>query len=159
MADTIVMVAPILGAQVDPFWPTGVRPSTWRDGDAPFVHALLVSAYQDGGGTVAPYRKWAPWFTGDAEFDPTTCFIARHTDGALTGVCLCWSSGFVKDLCVAPAARRRGVGEALMRTAFMTFAERGRTELRLKVEADNAKAIPLYERLGFRPVVDYQVVH
>jgi len=132
-----------------PRWPAGIRPATWRAGDAPAVHAVLVAAYRDGGGAVGSFAEWAPWFTGDAEFDPETCFLARQNDGAVAGVCLCWSSGFVKDLCVAPDARRQGLGESLMRTALEVFRARGHDEVRLKVEASNANAIRLYERLGF----------
>jgi ribosomal protein S18 acetylase RimI-like enzyme len=135
-----------------PRWPAGFRPTTWRAGDAPAVHAVLVDAYREGGGAVGSFSEWAPWFTGDAEFDPATCFLARREDGSVAGVCLCWSSGFVKDLCVAPGVRRLGLGEALMRTALDAFHARGHDEVRLKVEATNAAAIRLYERLGFAVV-------
>jgi ribosomal protein S18 acetylase RimI-like enzyme len=116
------------------------------------VHALLTESYRDGGGSVLPYDQWLSWFTTDDEFDSSTCFLARGAGGRLIGACLCWSSGFVKDLCVAPDARGRDLGTALIGHAAGVFARRGRSELRLRVEAGNAGAVRLYERLGFRRI-------
>ena len=53
---------------------------------------------------------------------------------------------------MAPDARGRGLGTALIGHAADVFARRGHRELRLKVEAGNAGALRLYERLGFRRV-------
>jgi ribosomal protein S18 acetylase RimI-like enzyme len=153
-ADWILMSAPVARRAPAPVWPDGVTCATWRDTDATDVHAVMAAAYRDGGGTVAPLAEWAPAFMGDAEFDAATCFIARRVDTAIVGVCLCWSSAFVKDLCVHPSARRQGLGQALMRTALRTFADRGHTEVSLKVEADNTRAIRLYEALGFRRTME-----
>jgi ribosomal protein S18 acetylase RimI-like enzyme len=123
---------------------------TWRDGDAPSVHALLVAAFAGGREKIAPYGEWHGWFTGDASFEPATCFLA-FGEGQLAGVALCWREGFVKDLAVAPAWRRRGLGEALLRHAFRVFAQRGLSEVSLKVDADNPTgAVRLYERVGMR---------
>jgi ribosomal protein S18 acetylase RimI-like enzyme len=149
MSGAVEMSAPLPAIPSGP-WPGGTILATWRDADAPDVHALLVEAYRDGGGSALPYDRWLTWFTTDDEFDATTCFLARDGAGRLAGVCLCWSSGFVKDVCVAPHARRRGLGSALIGHAAHIFARRGLRDLRLKVEPRNAEAIRLYERLGFR---------
>ncbi|MFN8188650.1 MAG: GNAT family N-acetyltransferase [Gaiellales bacterium] len=133
-----------------PRWPAGISVRTWRDGDAPAVHALLVGAFAGGREQVPPYGAWHAWFTGDASFEPATCFLAF--DGReLAGVALCWREGFVKDLAVAPIWRRQGLGEALLRHAFDVFAQRGLDEVSLKVAADNPTgAVRLYERVGMR---------
>ncbi len=149
MSGAVEMSAPIASIPSGP-WPGGTRLGTWSDAEAPEVHALLTESYRDGGGSVLPYDRWVSWFTTDDEFDPTACFLARDAGGRLIGACLCWSSGFVKDLCVVPDARGRGLGTALIGHAADVFARRGRHDLRLKVEAGNAGAIRLYERLGFR---------
>lgn len=52
---------------------------------------------------------------------------------------------------VAPTARGRGVGEALVRAAVEVARERGRRRVMLDVGDHNTPAIRLYERLGFRP--------
>jgi ribosomal protein S18 acetylase RimI-like enzyme len=136
-----------------PLWPEGFDVHDWRDADALEVHALLVDAYRHGGGEVADYEVWRPWFTGDPEFDAAACRLARSDEGELAGVLLCWSSAFIKDLGVAERFRRRGLGEALVREALCLFHARKAAAVELKVQADNpSRAWALYERLGFRVV-------
>ena len=53
-------------------------------------------------------------------------------------------------LAVDPQARVPGVGEALVRTLAERYHARGRSCLDLSVMHDNASAIALYEKLGFR---------
>ncbi len=48
--------------------------------------------------------------------------------------------------------RRHGLGEALLRLVFRTFERRGVGSVDLKVQAENAPAIRLYERVGMRTV-------
>nr|WP_238985758.1 N-acetylglutaminylglutamine synthetase [Kineococcus radiotolerans] len=54
-------------------------------------------------------------------------------------------------LAADPQAAPRGVGEALVRTLAERYVARGRAVLDLSVLHDNAGAIALYRRLGFRP--------
>lgn len=62
-------------------------------------------------------------------------------------------SAFIKDLVVHPSARRLGLGEALLRQAFLAFAARGADAVDLKVEIDNPTgARRLYERAGMKEV-------
>ncbi|MFN8587218.1 MAG: GNAT family N-acetyltransferase [Candidatus Eisenbacteria bacterium] len=53
---------------------------------------------------------------------------------------------------VTPPARRRGLGEDLMRAALERATAGGAREAWLEVLTTNVRAIPLYERLGFRHV-------
>jgi GNAT-family acetyltransferase (TIGR03103 family) len=55
-------------------------------------------------------------------------------------------------LAVDPAASLPGIGEALTRALAEHFRSRGRAYLDLSVAHDNAAAISLYEKLGFRRV-------
>jgi ribosomal protein S18 acetylase RimI-like enzyme len=136
-----------------PAWPRGVLASQWQDAAAPVVHELLCSAYRPGGGEVdQDCTRWVKTFTADAEFDPSACFLA-WSGRELAGVALCWSSAFVKDVCVSESHRRRGLGEALVRAAMVLFATRGAAALGLKVHADNPSGAPrLYRRCGFEVV-------
>jgi ribosomal protein S18 acetylase RimI-like enzyme/uncharacterized damage-inducible protein DinB len=147
------MRRPLDVPSADPVWPPGVRVRPWRDDDAPRVHALLVEGYRHGGGEVAPFAEWRNAFVGDAEFDADACLVAESgdaPDGPLAGVALCWSSGFVKDLVVAEAWRRRGLGEALVLAVLARYRARGAAAIELKVQADNPSgAERLYRRLGF----------
>ncbi|HEU4569946.1 MAG TPA: ribosomal protein S18-alanine N-acetyltransferase [Gemmatimonadales bacterium] len=58
----------------------------------------------------------------------------------------------VLNVAVAPAARRGGVGRALLTAALAWFAGRGAGETFLEVRASNQAAIALYEGAGFRAV-------
>lgn len=59
------------------------------------------------------------------------------------------------EVACAPASRRRGHGRRLVLSALKWAKVRGATIAWLQVEADNAAAIGLYERLGFREVYRY----
>ena len=147
------MRAPLEHEAEEPRWPPGFALRTWADEHAPAVHALLVDAYRGGGGSVPPYEEWLPSFTGDAEFDPSACLLLFAPDARLAGAALCWSSSYVKDIAVAEAFRRRGLGEALLRAVLALFRARGASAVELKVQSDNPSgAVELYRRLGFETV-------
>jgi ribosomal-protein-alanine acetyltransferase len=55
------------------------------------------------------------------------------------------------SVAVAPDARGAGVGVALLTAAERAAGARGCASLRLEVREDNAPAIALYRRYGFRP--------
>jgi len=59
------------------------------------------------------------------------------------------------SIAVDPRIGRRGVGRALMAACERYAAAHGRQSLRLEVRGDNAAAIALYERLGFRQFGQY----
>lgn len=64
-----------------------------------------------------------------------------HRNGALLGI------GWIEDgILLAVAAVKKGAGETVLRT-LATLTEDG--QLRLEVASTNARAIRLYERLGF----------
>ena len=58
--------------------------------------------------------------------------------------------GFVHDIYVDPAARRRGVGEKLIRAAIEWLEAKGSPRVMLWSAAPNLEAQRLFERLGFR---------
>ncbi|HEY7119910.1 MAG TPA: GNAT family N-acetyltransferase [Tepidisphaeraceae bacterium] len=61
-------------------------------------------------------------------------------------------SGRAYSLAVDPAERGRGIGERLMREMVEQLRLRGVRRVYLEVEAANAAAVHLYERLGFRGI-------
>jgi len=61
--------------------------------------------------------------------------------------------GFIHDVYVAPAARRTGVGRALVEAAVARFRARGVHQVRLDTAAGNETARELFSSLGFRPTV------
>lgn len=131
-----------------PDWPGDISLAPFTDGIAPALHALMADGYAPGEGEVPGFDDWWPALRHDSEFDPQLVFIARAGDGSFAGVCQCWTSAFVKDLVVTSAHRRRGIGAALMLTAFAAFRDRGAPHVDLKVRRGNARAIALYRSLG-----------
>ncbi len=145
-----------LGGEVEPpHWPSGVSVQTLSAKPDPKLlqaaHAVLMPGYWEGGGGAPIFRKWWKALRKDKEFDPSLVFIASDCDG-VAGLAQCWTSAFVKDLAVAPRLRRKGLGRALMLAAFEAFSGRGAAHVDLKVRADNAPAVALYESLGMRTI-------
>jgi len=60
------------------------------------------------------------------------------------------------SLATRPESRGLGVGAALLQAAMATARRRGCRVLRLEVRTDNAAAIRLYERAGFRRIGAYR---
>jgi ribosomal-protein-alanine N-acetyltransferase len=65
------------------------------------------------------------------------------------------SSARLYSLATQPEARSQGVGAALLEAAAAAARRRGSHALRLEVRIDNAAAISLYERHGFRRIGRY----
>lgn len=55
----------------------------------------------------------------------------------------------ILNVAVLPAARRRGIAEALMTALESRLSERGAERITLEVRASNAPAIALYRKLGY----------
>jgi GNAT superfamily N-acetyltransferase len=89
---------------------------------------------------------------GDAEF-----LLAPH-NGEPVGVCQTrfrwsvWKSAedcWLEDLYVREAARRMGLGRALVNAAIELARARGCRRIELDVNEDNAAALALYQSCGF----------
>ena len=72
-------------------------------------------------------------------------FSIVHLEGEGQG-----AVGYVVTLDVAPAARRQGIAEILMRSGEAAAAKAGAKEMALHVFSANAGAVRLYERLGYQ---------
>lgn len=60
--------------------------------------------------------------------------------------------GRLSSIVVAPREAGSGLGRALAEAAEVELRARGCNRLRLEVRADNARAIDLYERAGYRRI-------
>lgn len=65
--------------------------------------------------------------------------------------------GWVHILAVAPDRQNRGLGTAMLRSAFAAFAEAGLREVRLGVASYNPRALHVYERMGMTERFRYDV--
>lgn len=64
----------------------------------------------------------------------------------------CFEDADILNVCVSPAARRRGIAEALMQELEVQLVPKGVEKITLEVRASNEPAIRLYEKLGYAQV-------
>lgn len=132
--------------------PHGIRIRPRADADDPAIHAAAEEAFRNHWGfRPEPYEEWLDEWRSSGSYDPTLWLVATAGDeivGAMLAN-LTEGRGWIGDLAVRDAWRRRGIGEALLRAAFALFAERGVTTVMLNVDRDNTTgATRLYERAG-----------
>jgi len=152
--EVVEMEIPLDGTLQKPNLPAGVTLRTYNVADAHAVRELLDEAYLAWDDAYVPmtHEDWLAFMTEHDSFDPECWFLAER-DGELVGLCLNWKEGWVKDIAVSPAARGKGLGEALLRHSFARLRERGVGRFGLKVDARNPTgAVRLYERVGMRVV-------
>lgn len=144
-----------------PAWPpgTGVRDFE-LERDARTAHEVVETAFLDVGDDrpTKTYDEWAAAMLDPARVDPTLYLVAVEGE-RVVGVCLSQllgDLGFVRQLAVPRAERRRGLGLALLHESFRRHAARGLPATILGVDAVNATgATALYERAGMRVVERY----
>ncbi|HYX70014.1 MAG TPA: GNAT family N-acetyltransferase [Terriglobales bacterium] len=93
-------------------------------------------------------------FPGCGVFDGEASFVAWHKPSrALVGLILCSrvkdDVGHVTQVCVLPEHRGRGLGEMLIAATARDLRRRRFDSLSLTVTEANARAVALYQRLGF----------
>jgi ribosomal protein S18 acetylase RimI-like enzyme len=120
------------------------------------VHAVLDEAFAEHWGhRREPLHRWAEEQTGSPSYDPTLWLLATEAGepvGALTAS-VAGDRGWVDQVGVLAPWRGRGIGVALLRRSFATFARRGLRHVLLSVDAENPTgATRLYERVGMRVV-------
>lgn len=116
------------------------------------VHSAHQESFADHWGFVKrDFDAWAGHRFHESAFDPDLWFVAEgggDVVGVLQGVDdegVAW----VGMLGVRPAWRKRGIGEALLRHAFIEFRRRGYGRVGLSVDSTNETgATALYERVG-----------
>jgi ribosomal protein S18 acetylase RimI-like enzyme len=97
-----------------------------------------------------PLPPLAVWTSA---FVPYTRVALSVSGGQILGYCYTQEyddTGYVRHLVVAPDARRRGVGRALMQATAQHLRAAGKTGWRLNVGSRNPAAVALYEGLGLR---------
>jgi mycothiol synthase len=124
--------------------------------DAEAVHALVQEAFSQLEGNVTqPLDAWRAVKIAKQGWDPALWLLSEDTEG-LTGAVLCerWEGGvgYVDSLAVAPRARRRGLGRALLLHAFAALRDDGLEVAELSLQGDNAGAARLYEAVGMRSI-------
>jgi mycothiol synthase len=146
-----------LNATVDPGpAPDGIEIASVRPPeDLRAVHAVLLEAFaHDPIDRISTFDQFVEDETGP-DFDASLWLLARDGDeplGTLTAS-VGEHRGWVDYLGVVPAGRGRGIGAALLRHSFASFADRGLERALVSVHAENPTgATALYERVGMRVV-------
>lgn len=147
------MERPLQGLAAAPPSPDGIeiRSAVVPD-DLPELHDVMETAFSDHFGFVPmDFERWRTAWLGYPGADPRLFLLAW--DGSdLAGAAMSSEAGpvgWVGDVSVLKAWRRRGIGEALMYATFAALAEQGFAEARLNVDAENESgAVRLYERVG-----------
>jgi mycothiol synthase len=140
--------------------PGEFRLDTYRDVDAEPLRAALNEAFAaDPFWHEVSGTNFREFYLGARGFDPRLWLLAR-AGGELGGFALNYpvhgtdtELGWVGTLGVRAAWRRRGLGEALLRSSFGVLHERGLRRVGFGVDAENATgALRLYEKVGMRRV-------
>jgi mycothiol synthase len=147
--------------------PDGIAIRTFESRlDEARVHAVITEAFADHWGeSQQSFEQWRHQeIEGEGSgFDPSLWFLA--TDGEeVVGIACCEASSprsedtaHVGDLAVRAPWRRRGVGLALLHTAFREFYRRGIPRTDLGVDAENPTgATQLYERAGMHVALSWE---
>lgn len=106
---------------------------------------------------VARYERWLP----QRATDPRSVFLVAEAGGPLAGFLVgtveqsipiykVKEFGFIHDVWVEPAHRRRGLARALVEDAVRRFGAIGITQVRLETAAMNETARSLFASCGFR---------
>ncbi len=103
------------------------------------------------------------FFIGRSDFRPDLTFIAMEGE-QVAGVCINvvnretnerqgTNEGWIQDLGVRRAWRKRGLASALLCASMRAFKADGLDDAMLGVDTENLTgALKLYQRLGFSPV-------
>lgn len=115
--------------------------------EAPYAFGSAIADWQGAGDVEVRWRHRleAVAFNVVAEVDGRAVGQASGTTPDASG-----DVGLI-SMWVAPEARGRGIGEALVSAVADWAADQGATAVVLEVKRTNAAAIALYHRLGFEP--------
>ena len=137
-------------------WPDGIamRPFTLEMARA--VYEADDEAFQDQWGYMpGNFETFHHQLIAPSNFDPTLWFLACENE-KIVGCALCErgeDSAWVNSLSVLRPWRKRGLGLALLYTAFAEFYRRGERKVALYADAQSLTgATRLYERAGMHRV-------
>ncbi|MGH9603944.1 MAG: GNAT family N-acetyltransferase [Terriglobales bacterium] len=143
----------------------GVEIRPWQEEDFSSAATVIMAAYRGhvDADINDQYRSTAGSlrflnnivrFPGCGVFDAEASFVAAdRATGLMLGLVLCSrvrsDTGHITQVCLAPDARRRGLGKALLAASYASLQRRRFAALTLTVTEANASAVQLYRSLGF----------
>lgn len=138
-----------------PRTPEGLEFRRMRDPeDFEALHACISEGFSEHFGYwQQDFDEWREEWLASPSYDPELTLLAWEGQ-TLVGAALSMEIegvAWISDLVVLKPWRGRGIGQALLGQMFAHLATRGRTEVRLFVDAGNETgATRLYERAGMR---------
>lgn len=129
--------------------------------DSRLVFDLIEETFTEHWGHVpGTYEDWSHRWLARPDIDPSLWWIAMEGDEPI-GVLMAHASegvmGWVAALGVRDAWRRKGIGAALLRTAFREFKARGAAQVGLGVDSKNdTGAVGVYENAGMHVARCYE---
>jgi ribosomal protein S18 acetylase RimI-like enzyme len=161
----LFMVLPLNNGLKLPPVDAEIEVRSWSEQDYQTAAALITTAYRghvdseinDQYRTLSGSLRFLNnivRFPGCGTFDPEGSFVAVHKRArSLVGLILCsrvrHDVGHVTQVCVLPEYRSRGLGELLIAATAGNLRQRNFALLSLTVTQANARAVALYQRLGF----------
>lgn len=157
------MVADLNSVPDVPPFPDGITVRPYDpENEIQAVYLAFTDTFKDHFGfIVPPFEKgladFKHNFIEEPGYDPRFWFVAMDGN-EMAAICICrredpedTESGWVSELGVRRAWRKRGLGYALLKHAFAAFHADGKKRAGLGVDADSLTgALKLYERAGMR---------
>jgi GNAT superfamily N-acetyltransferase len=140
-----------------PVVPAGISIRPYERSDARLVHEVIDDAFSEWPGRdPEPYEVWAPQMLAHPAFEPALSPLAFDGE-ELVGAVLSMDypeEGWIDQLATKATHRRRGIAQALLRTALGRIYERGRPMAGVSTDSRTG-ALGLYEKAGMRVVRQY----
>lgn len=157
------MVADLDSTPEIPSFPEGITVRSYNpETETEEVYRTFVDSFKDHFGFIEqPFEKGFAEFKHnlieEPGYDARYWFVAMDGDD-MAGICICRpedaedsEAGWVNELGVRRAWRKRGLGAALFKHAFAAFQADGKKRASLGVDANSLTgALKLYERAGMR---------
>jgi GNAT superfamily N-acetyltransferase len=135
-------------------WSEGIEVATFATGDEATLHAVIEEAFADHWGhEPRDLEHWHEHVFSQAWWDPSLVYLVREGDEVAAAEinAFRFGMGWVGTLGTRVPWRGRGLGRALLLTAFGEFHRRGQERIGLAVDAGNETgATHLYESVGMR---------
>ncbi len=149
----------LVAPAVPPETGASLVPMDWQR-DARGTHEALMEAFREHRNySQRTFDEWVALLESHPGHDPSLWTVARDGDvvgGAAAALKLPTDEGFIPTLGVRKEWRGRGIGDALLRSAFAMLYARGARRVTLDVDSDNTTgAARLYERAGMRADREY----
>jgi mycothiol synthase len=141
-----------------PEWPEGVQVRCALAGEEDeAIYRVVQAAFERTEDEAPTFEQWREHMIRPDIYDPELWFLAVG-EGEIVGTCLgikYETEGWIRQFGVIPEWRGRGIATAMLQHAFQVFRQRGYRRVGLGMEAENERALRLYDRVGMKVIRQY----